>query len=66
MPGSPDQVDLLITVTEKPTGNLQVGAGYSSAENLTLSASIRQENVFGSGHYLGFEINTGKMPAPSP
>ena len=28
---------------------------------LTLSASIRQENVFGSGHYLGFDINTGKF-----
>lgn len=60
VPGAPDQVDLVITVTEKPTGNLQVGAGYSSAEGVTLSASIRQENVFGSGHFLGFDINTGK------
>ncbi len=58
--GAPDQVDLVITVVEKPTGNLSIGAGYSSAESLTLSASIRQENVFGSGHYLGFDINTGK------
>ncbi len=58
--GTPDQVDLVITVVEKPTGNLSIGAGYSSAEQLTLSASIRQENVFGSGHYLGFDINTGK------
>jgi outer membrane protein insertion porin family len=58
--GAPDQVDLLVTVTEKPTGNLQVGAGYSSAEGLTLSGSIKQENVFGSGHFLGLEINTGK------
>ncbi len=58
--GAPDQVDLVITVVEKPTGNLSIGAGYSSAEQLTLTASIRQENVFGSGHYLGFDINTGK------
>jgi outer membrane protein insertion porin family len=58
--GTPDQVDLVVTVVEKPTGNLSIGAGYSSAEQLTLSASIRQENVFGSGHYLGFDINTGK------
>ena len=58
--GAPDQVDLVITVVEKPTGNLSIGAGYSSAEKLTLTASIRQENVFGSGHYLGFDINTGK------
>jgi outer membrane protein insertion porin family len=60
VPNVPDQVDLLITVEEKPTGNLSVGAGYSSAEQLTLSASIQQENVFGSGHFLGLNINTGK------
>jgi outer membrane protein insertion porin family len=58
--GTPDQVDLVITVEEKPTGNLSIGAGYSSAENLTLTASIQQENVFGSGHFLGLSINTGK------
>jgi outer membrane protein insertion porin family len=58
--GSPDQVDLTVNVTEKPTGNLMVGAGYSSSEKLTLTGSIRQENVFGSGNYLGLEINTSK------
>ena len=56
--GTPDLVDLVVTVVEKPTGSLSVGAGYSSAENLSLSASIQQENAFGSGHYLGFSINT--------
>ena len=60
VPNVPDQVDLVITVEEKPTGNLSLGAGYSSAEQLTLSASIQQENVFGSGHFLGLNINTGK------
>ncbi len=58
--GTPDQVDLVVTVEEKPTGNLSIGAGYSSAEQLTLTASIQQENVFGSGHFLGLNINTGK------
>jgi outer membrane protein insertion porin family len=56
--GTPDLVDLVVTVVEKPTGSLSIGAGYSSAENLSLSASIQQENAFGSGHYLGFSINT--------
>ncbi len=60
VPGTPDQVDLVITVVEKPTGNLSIGAGYSTAESLTLSASIQQENVFGSGHFLGLNVNTGK------
>ena len=60
VPGSPDQVDLVVNVTEKPTGNLLVGAGYSNAERLTFTASIKQENVFGSGNYLGIELNTSK------
>ena len=61
VPGSPDQVDLLLTVVEKPTGSLSVGAGYSSAEKLSLSFSVKQENVFGSGNYLGVEVNTSKQ-----
>lgn len=60
VPGSVDQVDLQVRVEERPTGNLMIGAGYSSAEKLTLSASIRQDNAFGSGNYLGIELNTGK------
>jgi outer membrane protein insertion porin family len=58
--GAPDQVDLVVNVTEKPTGNLLIGAGYSNAEKLTLTASIKQDNVFGSGNYLGIEVNTSK------
>jgi len=60
VPGTADQVDLTITVKEKQTGNLQIGAGFSSADKLSLSASIKQENVFGSGNYLGVELNTSK------
>jgi outer membrane protein insertion porin family len=58
--GAPDQVDLTVAVTEKPTGNLLIGASYSNAEKLGLTASIRQDNVFGSGNYLGIELNTSK------
>ena len=38
-----------------PPATCSIGAGYSSAEKLTLTASIKQENVFGSGNYLGLE-----------
>jgi len=60
VPGTVDQVDLTITVEEKPTGNLMLGAGFSSAEKFTISGSIKQDNVFGSGNYLGIEVNTSK------
>ncbi|MDP2768869.1 MAG: outer membrane protein assembly factor BamA, partial [Giesbergeria sp.] len=61
VPGAPDQVDLQISVAEKPTGSLQLGAGFSSAEKMSLSFSIKQENIFGSGNYLGVDLNTSKF-----
>jgi len=61
VPGAPDQVDLAINIVEKPTGSLQLGAGFSSAEKLALSFSVKQENAFGTGNYLGVEVNTSKF-----
>ena len=58
--GTADQVDLSVTVAEKPTGNLQLGVSFSSADRLAFNASLKQDNVFGSGNYLGIELNTSK------
>jgi outer membrane protein insertion porin family len=60
VPGTADQVDLTVNVTERPTGNLQLGVSFSTADRLALSAAIKQENVFGSGNYLGLEVNTSR------
>ncbi len=60
VPGTNDQVDLTVTVAEKPTGNLSIGAGYSQADKLSFIASIKQDNVFGSGNYLGLDLNTSE------
>lgn len=60
VPGTPDQVDLNLAVVEKPTGNLQLGAGFSSADRLSLIFGFKQENAFGTGNYMGLEVNTGK------
>jgi outer membrane protein insertion porin family len=61
VPGTPDQVDLTINVTEKPTGSLSLGAGYSSGDGLGLSFGLKQENAFGSGNSLGIQVNTSKI-----
>ncbi|HET8747284.1 MAG TPA: outer membrane protein assembly factor BamA [Ramlibacter sp.] len=61
VPGAPDQVDLNVTVVERPTGSLQLGAGFSSAEKLALSFSVKQENAFGTGNYLSAEVNTSRF-----
>lgn len=58
--GSPDQVDLTVNVTERATGNLSLGVSFSSTERLALAAAIKQDNIFGSGNYLGLEVNTSR------
>ncbi len=60
VPGTPDQIDLAINVTEKPTGSLSLGAGFSSGDGLGLSFGFKQENAFGSGNSLGVQLNTSK------
>ena len=58
--GVQDQVDINLTVVEKPTGSLTLGAGISSTEGLTLQFGVQQDNAFGTGHFLGININTSK------
>jgi outer membrane protein insertion porin family len=61
VPGSPDQVDVNVKVTEKPTGAITIGAGFSSTEKLILSAGINQENAFGTGTSIGLNFALGKI-----
>ena len=61
VPGTTDQVDVNVTVTEKPTGVLLLGAGFGSSEGLVLSGSIAQNNIFGSGKHLSGQVNSGRV-----
>ena len=60
VPGATDQVDLNISVAEKPTGTILLGAGFGS-EGVILSGGVTQQNVFGSGNHLGVQVNTSKI-----
>jgi outer membrane protein insertion porin family len=61
VPGSPDQVDVNVKVTEKPTGAVTIGAGFSSTEKLILSAGVNQDNAFGTGTAIGLNASLGKI-----
>lgn len=58
---TPDQVDVNVSVTEKPTGSVQLGAGFSQDNGFALSASISQSNFFGSGKAVSAGFNTDKV-----
>ncbi|MEZ5604311.1 MAG: POTRA domain-containing protein [Burkholderiaceae bacterium] len=57
-PMRPDQVDLNVTVTERPTGNISLGIGVSSTEKLILSGSIVQPNFLGTGKSVALQLTT--------
>ena len=61
VPGAADQVDVDITVVERPSGNLLLGAGYSDAQGALVDISISDENVFGTGNRLRASLNNSKV-----
>ncbi|HIJ49875.1 MAG TPA: outer membrane protein assembly factor BamA [Nitrospinae bacterium] len=58
---NPDLIDILTTVTEKPTGSFTVGAGFSSVENLIFTTSIAQDNLFGNGHRVNLTASLSSI-----
>ena len=61
VPGNTDQVDLNVSVTERNTGKVMVGAGVSSAEGLMGSFNISQRNFAGSGNTVALGVSTGRI-----
>ena len=57
----PDLIDILTTVTERPTGSFTVGIGFSSIENFVFSTSITQDNLFGNGQRLGLDAKLSSI-----
>ncbi len=61
VPGSSDQIDANLNVTENPTGNFTLGAGYSQYEHFTISGGLSKSNAFGSGDTIGINVNTSSI-----
>ena len=59
--GTTDQVDVNFSVVEKPTGNILLGAGFGSGTGVSLSGSIAQQNIFGSGKHVSAQVNSSKI-----
>ena len=53
---TPDRIVINYEVAERPTGTFQLGAGFSSQETFLLTGQIQQENLFGRGQSLSFNL----------
>lgn len=52
----PDLMDIEIVLKERNTGQIQIGAGYSTATGLALQGSVQQTNFRGLGQNLGVSL----------
>ena len=57
VPGSTDQVDVNISVTEKPMGNLMAGLGFSQSDGVIFSTSLTQKNFLGTGKQVSLAFD---------
>ncbi len=57
VPGTRDQMDLVYSVSEKSSGNLSAGLGYSQTQGIIYNASVTQDNMFGSGKRVSLSFN---------
>ncbi len=57
IPGRPDQVDVIFTVVEQPSGSVTASVGFSQGSGVTLGAGLQQNNWLGTGNTLGFQVD---------
>jgi outer membrane protein insertion porin family len=58
---APDKTVLNVTVTEQSTGELSVGAGYSSTSSFVGQFSYTERNLFGRGQFLRASISASQI-----
>jgi len=55
----PDQLDLKVSVVERPTGSFSFGAGFSSQDGVIVTGSLSQANLFGRGYAANVSVDYG-------
>ncbi len=56
---TPDRTIINVDVQEKSTGELSVGAGFSTENSVSADLQIRERNLLGRGQDLRFKISAG-------
>lgn len=61
VPGSDDQVDVIVSVTERASGSISFSVGFSQVQNFIFSASVQQDNFLGSGKNVGLSLSRSSV-----
>lgn len=61
VPGTVDQLDLVVTVRERATGSFLFGVGYSDSDGVLVQASVTRANLFGTGREIDVRIDNSDV-----
>lgn len=60
VPGSDDEVDVIVTVVEQSSGSFQFGLGFSQISGVMTNFSVQENNFFGTGNRVGLSVARNK------
>ena len=60
VPGTNDQVDLIINVVEQSTGSLLFSIGYDDDDGVSFEVGVTQRNFAGSGNELSLQVRNSE------
>jgi len=61
VPGTDDQVDIMVSVEEQPSGSFQISLGFSQFQGLIAGIQVEQDNFLGSGRRVGVSIQRSSI-----
>lgn len=61
VPGTTDQVDVNISVKERSSGSLIIGAGFSQVAGVTINIGLTEENFLGTGNRASATFNNSDI-----
>ncbi len=61
VPGSEDQVDLVVSVEEQNSGQFSFGIGYSQVQGMIGSVSVSQTNLLGTGDRISLSAMRSRV-----
>ncbi|MCK9505448.1 MAG: outer membrane protein assembly factor BamA [Porticoccaceae bacterium] len=57
VPGTGDQLDVVYTVEEQPSGSIGASVGFAQGYGLVLGGNLQENNFLGTGNKVGIGIN---------
>ena len=57
--GSPDLVDVVFNVKERPSASISGGIGYSASQKFMLNGSFQDSDFMGSGNAIALQLDSG-------